>query len=495
MIAAISVNAAYVIIESFPLVPDHTSPSGFASNATATDAGDFWILQTGEPSIVFHYSNTGTLLDNFTLNNTNSIATGIWINDTIPGRNSTPLFIQVGDDNRIYVTNLSGINVVNLTTTIDPTSYITSNATAARVGDIFAINKFGNQLIFLNGAGTTTNTCSIASFTSGNLGGIATNYTTTPAVDFWIGDAGNNEIYRIDNTCVRQETIDVGSLGITDISGITTRFRGGNGDDLYVVDAATKTIYLISQTSPATTATPGVSNISSVELLKEVNLSFGVTTVASSAFATLITNQTGIFDNITDGRYGSPFTLNGSANIILNASFIWIDEMFTYTGFNQTLGYQVMVNDSLGNVNISTVSTIKVNAFVITELSNVRSISSIVRNGFPNITITFNRTATQDFSLIMPSVFGNATFSGCNYEAFFAERIQSLNTSFRDAGEILEYCNITFFSARFNSSGVFTLVVSERFSFVSPRNLPVAIGGAAIITFIIVYLIRITRRK
>ena len=112
--------------------------------------------------------------------------------------------------------------------------------------------------------------------------------------------------------------------------------------------------YSIGQTySPigADTARPlwenQTQNATEISQLESVGLMVQGFDATNLTYATLITNETGAWKNITDGQYGSPLKLGGN-NSWQNFTFSWFNN--TMEG-GQSIGWYVMLNDSVGNTN------------------------------------------------------------------------------------------------------------------------------------------------
>lgn len=477
-----------------------TDPIDIAMNSTSTTIGDIFVTD-GTTNVIAHYRPDGTKVGNITPNAGTFTNMGpIWINttDSNTTTNNTAVFF-VGDrqTERVFVLNFTG---GNLSSFVQGNGLSVSDAMTSPFGQgdvtfLKILAQTDAEAVDVTLTGVESNSLTPEASCGEDFFGIATNSSRGDQNMYFFTSDNPEILCQVDNNGAKIDSIDLAALGIAAPRGLEVRERNGTATTFWIIDTATDQLFRITSDEISTSITAPTSNQTSVQLLREINLSSGVQTAGTSAFATLITNQTGEFKNITDGRYGSPLALRGVTNTLENASFIWIDDMFTYAGFNQTVGYQVMVNDTLGSTNISVISTFRANSHVITEASGVRSISQINRDGFPNVTITFNRSATTNFDMLMPSIARNATFSGCNFEAEFAGRIRTTNQTMDNTSTAIQFCNISFFDAKINTTGTFKLSASIRFSPVSPRNLPVIIGALGILTFIVVYAVRIIRKK
>jgi len=499
LVTLISVNALWKVESSFDLVPTQTNPNGITSNSTSTTAGDIWTTDLVD-KLVIHYRPDGTYVDNFSVSNLGSgFPTAIWTNDTSGNADNTSnLFIITSSDDFIFITNQSGNLRGNFSLNLDAgfiSAGLTSNNTVGDVTDAFILDQDGRKLHNLKLRGGENTSCSVASYASGDPVGIATNATNSRTDFFYIGDNINDEIYRITNSCVLLETIDIGALGIAGISGLEVFNRGTTINKLLVLDTGDNRVYTLSQIRSPGTFTQQSHNQTPIFSLREVNLSVNISTDGPSAFATLATNESGAMKNITDGRYGSPLTLRGITTGGEFIHFIWVNEMFTYSGFNQTVGWQITFNDTLGNTNQTPILPINFTVMVLTEGSGIRSTSRINRLGFPNISISFNRTNVTDLSFTLPGIVFNDTFADCSYEAKFAKRTQVVNATRTNASIRVETCNVTLFSARINTTGTFDIRTSIAFTIFKPGGLPGTVAAVVMIFLIVVYEIRRTFKR
>jgi len=493
---AISAHAVWVVHSSFDLNSENTESKGITTNGTSTEAGDIWVVDQVDRSI-YHYRPDGTFVDQFsTAGITENAPLTVWINRT-PGDNYS-MFFTTTADNIVFIMNRSNATTGNFslaTNGLADIAGLESNNTNSKIDTFFILQQNVRKLNTINVNDGINSSCSLASFAGFSLVGLATNSSENPTDNLYLTDDQTDSVFRIDNTCKLLETIDIGDLGIGRPRGIATLFRNAPVNDLLIADSSSEKMFRITQKIASTSFQNQIQNETAVKMQRQANLSVEISTAIGNAVALLATNESGTLTNFTNGRHGSPKTLSGDQDSFETVSFIWTNEVFGILNLNQSIGWQISFNDTIGNENQTAIFVFNATPMVLTVPTANTTVSDIEVTSFNNITMKFNNTQTVSFDLIVPSVFRNVTFSDCAYVADFGQRIRTGNATVNPNASNPDFCNVTFFLAEVNTTGDFKLGAEVRLLAVLPSNIPAAIAGGIIFTFIVVYLINIRRKQ
>ena len=466
---------------------DANNPTLFFMDANTVDGElDFFVLN-GDGAKLFNWSSSSGFATS---------ARGLAVGTSLP---STGWNVTVGTTSglTIYVINQTGGVKANRTLSglvCQGIFGLWTNANNGSFGEYWVADSNDPHSCNYNTSGdggTTNDYDGYASFVYGFVG----NFTSKDDGGYMVVSNTQAQMFEVDSNFNVLETIDLNALGISAPRWIATTNKDTPFSDVWIASDIGNMIYYVSSALPGTITGSPIANASIVLQQHKLNLSVEISSGSSLASAFLETNQTGVFKNWTGGRYGSPLSLTSNPNQKMNVSFLWINEIYNPSSGNISVSWRVHFNNSLGVRNQTSYGVF--NATVMTVVDNDTSIgiSDLVVDAYTNISISFNATASIEFSILLPATIGNTTFKECAYRSSGGSRIRSLNSSLNTGGGSLIYCNVTIYDLKVNSTGTIKIMPDISLTADKPSNIPSAIAAGVLVTIIVVYSYRVIRKK
>jgi len=404
------------------------------------------------------------------------------------------LYLAGFDSDKVYVMDTSGNSVENITlaTGVIRQSGIWVNASGSPMTDFWITDRSADRLYHFASDGSfssdPTGNFSIAPF-SGDSRGVWSNVTSGTGMFFFVADGSDNRIVVFDGSGNNVQNI---SLGFSP-KGVVSNATDAYPNDYWLGDSTQKLVHHVNSTGGE------VDSFNSSEVLG-IDSSGGVTMPKGQGFvselwvgedwyknnkiaraqlslldyATLATNETGVWENKT--AYGSPKDM-GDASSAAWSNFTWQN---TSLDCNQVVGWKIYYNDTLGKENVTDVKTFYHIPYINSTSYALSKITSATCESKHNITLTFAATPEGRVSVIMPFVYFDST-AECAYEGSEGTRITIYNES--------EYCWIRLNHSSLSSGDTIKIYSTKSLRVEPPPNLPAALTAAAVGLIIVIYFI------
>jgi hypothetical protein len=247
------------------------------------------------------------------------------------------------------------------------------------------------------------------------------------------------------------------------------------------VNSTEKSITVITDSGP-----PAMSNVQQNITWLGLTSYANFSTVAQDSgiglnMSWIETNETGSFKNYTDGTYGSPRSHN-SVLTAVTVNFTWRN---TSTGSaNKVIAWRICANDSNGLISCGSYKYIYHIPYLVSYTGNV--LSSVSVSNENDVSVYWSGTGSPVFNISMP-FYGGAGGGYCNYKVTNAKSVTISNAT--------DSCFLYVTSKLRYANERNRVQLAPELRLTTPKNLPSAIGAAAITGLIVVYAYVKKRKK
>jgi len=472
----------WVVLLAYPALAEMSSCNNLTftdKNATSADAmqtndsRNFFIVDSSDDQL-YTYNSTGANISGINLGALGlTTVRGVAINKSREFVDFFWLYDQ-GDD-RIFKLNTAGTIVQNASITgitlTDPRNLYTLDGTRFWISDKDLIS-----IIELNSNFSFVTSCDLSNRINGAADDFIVLDKGNGKVEFWVWVNTPKQLVRVDNECNLVRSYN--SPFLTSLS--TPAIASYDNRSLYIYDDSNSIMYNFTNDTIA----PSVigPRLNSTRFLSgdTINITFDVTDNCAPGVAATTINETGRFRNYTTDPYN--FTLDWRTI----TSTTYTIQYSNISACSRDIGFQVVVNDTGGNSNITNINFTTAYPLMQNFQLNSTEPWNCTATNSQNFTYTFVPTSWYNFSINLSAVVVGANVT-CPYISTAELTNITTNTS-------LNACKVHALN-RVNPGNVVTFSLYTALTAGGVSNLPAAVAVATIASIIVAIAVARSRRN